>query len=151
MRNAALALVILVATAARAAPKDSGSKLASKDLAGSWSVQMQLDYSSCAPGWGKPGDVANEKWNATIDTDGQLQIAIAGDGSGIDANNTGYTASVENGTLLLSNTNGHNTRLKLHGNAKQLTGTCITAIATSAAGGPDKGACAMLYSVTAKK
>jgi hypothetical protein len=55
------------------------------------------------------------------------------------------------GTLLLSNTNGHNTRLKLRGTPKLLTGTCMTAIATSTVGGPDKGACAMLYSVTAKK
>jgi hypothetical protein len=149
MRNLVWVLAPLVAVVALA--KEPGAKLSSKDLAGGWSVKLELDYSSCAPGWGKPGDVAEEKWNAKLDTDGQLQISIAGEGSAIDANNTGYTAAVEGVSLLLSSTSGHNTKLKLRGTPKQLSGTCLTAIATSSVGGPDKGACAMLYSVTAKK
>jgi hypothetical protein len=149
MRNLALTLALLVA--APAVAKEPASKLKSKELVGGWSVQMEVDYSSCAPGWGKPGDVASEKWNATVDTDGQLQITIVGEGSGIDANNTGYTGSVEGSSLLLSNTNGHNSRIRLHGTPKLLTGNCMTAIATAGNGGPDKGACALLYSVTAKK
>jgi hypothetical protein len=149
MEKIALTLTLLVAMGATA--KEPAPKMKSKELVGGWTVQMELDFSSCAPGWGKPGDIASEKWSATVDTDGQLQIQIVGEGSGIDANNTGYTGAVEPGYLMLSNTNGHNSRIKLHGTPKLLTGTCMTAIPTSGSGGPDKGACALLYTVTAKK
>ena len=52
--------------------------------------------------------------------------------------------SIKGGTgLILSNTNGHNTRIKLHGTPKLLTGTCMPAIPTGGASEPDKGACAI--------
>jgi hypothetical protein len=127
----------------------TGSKLQPKDLVGSWAVRLEVDYSSCPAGWGKTGEVTTEKWNVNLTNDGEIQVQIIGDGSSIDANNNGYSGSLEAGAVLLSNMNGHNSRLKLRGTTKLLTGRCMTAIPTS--GAQDKNACAILYEVTAKK
>ena len=134
MRTLIAVLVLCAAGTARADAVD--------ELVGTWDVTLHANYSTCAAA--SVGDQKAEQWTVSTSA-GSLKVNV----SGGDNTTKSYSGSAkDDGTIVLA-AEGSEVGVELKGKGGKLAGRRVVARPSGSVF--KKGACAIVYDVTAKK